>query len=73
MRDRKLNVIYRHTHRDYKGRINGARYILALRAGGTQLVPLDDLTDFEVDRKFAACAMLEVARQHKANLKKGAA
>jgi len=66
-RDKKLALIYRHTDRNYKGKLpDGTKTVLVLRAGGTQLVPLTDLTDFEVDKKFAAVAMMEVKREAKA-------
>jgi hypothetical protein len=48
----KLNLIYRHTHPDYKGSGKGdARAILVLRHG-TNLVPLNDLTDAEIAYKL---------------------
>lgn len=48
-RKRKLNLIWNNKHRDYKSIIKGERYVLALRKGGTSLVPLDSLTDSEID------------------------
>jgi len=52
MEDRKAKLakIYRFTHRDYKGKINGVKTILVLRNGGTTLVALDSLTDAEIER-----------------------
>lgn len=45
--DPDLDLIWKHTHRDYRGTMNGVRTILTLRQGGTTLVRLDDLTDDE--------------------------
>lgn len=47
-RKQQLALIYRHTHRDYKG--NGA--ILVLREGGTHSVPLSCLTEAEIADKL---------------------
>lgn len=43
----ELRLIWKHTHPDFKGIMNGVRTILTLRQGGTTLVRLDDLTDEE--------------------------
>lgn len=51
-RDQKLAAIYKHTHADYKGTLNGKKTIMVLRNGGTCLVALDDLTDDEIKRKM---------------------
>lgn len=53
LRDQQLALIWRDTHKDYKGKIDGVPYIMVLRVGGTHSVPLDALTDEEVGRKFA--------------------
>jgi hypothetical protein len=47
-RKKQLAAVWRNTHRDFKGKINGVRGILVLREGGTHSVPLDDLTDAEI-------------------------
>ena len=48
----KLNLIYLHTHRDFKGSGKGtARAILVFR-NGTTLVPLTALTDEEIAAKL---------------------
>jgi hypothetical protein len=46
-RDKKLDLVWKHKHRDYKGRINGVRCVLIYR-NGTMSVPLSDLTDAEI-------------------------
>lgn len=51
--DPDLDLIWKHTHRDYRGTMNGVRTILTLRQGGTTLVPLDGLTDAEKADKLA--------------------
>lgn len=43
----KLALIYRHTHRDYRGKLDGHKSILVYR-NGTALVLLDHLTDAEI-------------------------
>ncbi|KEP68823.1 hypothetical protein DL1_08585 [Thioclava dalianensis] len=50
-RQRKLDAVYRHTHSDYKGEINGVRTIMVYR-NGTTLVALDDLTDQEINDRL---------------------
>lgn len=51
-RDEQLKAIWRTTHRDYRGMLDGQRTILVLRQGGTHLVPLTNLTDDEIARKL---------------------
>jgi hypothetical protein len=46
--EQKLKLVWRHTHRDYKGIRNGQRCILVNRDGATVLVPLTDLTSAEI-------------------------
>lgn len=47
-REKKLMLVWKHKHRDYKGRINGERYVMVYR-DGTMSVPLTDLTDAEIE------------------------
>jgi hypothetical protein len=52
-RDDKLRAIWRTTHADFKGkRDDGTRCILVLREGGTHSVPLESLTDAEINDKL---------------------
>ncbi len=51
-RQQKLNIIYRHTHRDYRG---------------TCLVNLDHLTDAEIADKLPYSLKLEAERLAKKN------
>ncbi|HAT7488644.1 TPA: hypothetical protein QCH64_002737 [Enterobacter asburiae] len=46
----KLEAIWKHTHRDYKGEHDGVRSILVCR-NGTISVPLDSLTDKEIEQR----------------------
>ena len=48
LRDKKLMAVWKNKHRDFKGRINGVRYIMIYR-NGTMSVPLTDLTDAEIE------------------------
>lgn len=64
-RAEKLNLIYRHTHRDYRGSGKGPdRTILALR-GTTALVLLDELTDAEIADRLPYALKKEHARLNK--------
>lgn len=47
----KLRLIYRWTYRDFKTRINGVPYLMVSR-NGSCLVPLDQLTDAEIDDRI---------------------
>jgi hypothetical protein len=47
-RDKKLAAVWKRKHRDYKGIINGERYVMVYRQG-TMSVPLTDLTDAEIE------------------------
>jgi hypothetical protein len=50
-RDKKLAIVWKHTHRDYKGKLNGERSIMVYREG-TCLVLLKDLTDAEIEARI---------------------
>ena len=50
-RKQKLAAVWRATHRDYKGKIDGVRSIMIYR-NGTTLVALDDLTDAEIETRL---------------------
>lgn len=47
-RERKEALIWRHTHKAYRGLISGVKTILVGRSNGTQLVALSGLTDAEL-------------------------
>jgi len=47
-----LKVIWKRTHKDYKGSHPDHCSIMVLRDGGSCSVPLRDLTDAEIDRKL---------------------
>ena len=59
-----LKLIYRHTHKDYKGKIDGKPSILVCR-GGTCLVMLEDLTDAEIADKLPSAQRMEAKRREK--------
>ena len=50
-REQKLRLVWKHTHRDYKGTMNGERTIMVYRQG-TCLVLLKDLTDAEIEDRL---------------------
>lgn len=54
----KLNLIWRKTHPDFKSMKGGYRSVLVLREAGTCLVPLDTLTEAEVEWKFSLVARM---------------
>jgi len=46
-RKKNLKIVWRKTHKDFKGKTNGVKSIMIWR-NGTTLVPLDSLTDKEI-------------------------
>lgn len=64
-REQQLQLIYRHTHRDYKGRVSGVPSILVLR-GSTMLFPLSDLTDEEIASRLPYAQHQEAKRTERA-------
>lgn len=68
----KLTLIYRHTHKDYKGNHPElGKTVLVLR-GATCLVPLDQLTEEEIADKLPYSLKKEVERLEKLAAKKKA-
>jgi len=66
-REKALRLIWKHTHRDFRGNMNGERTILTYR-NGTCLVMLFDLTEDEINEKLALSVRLErIARDKKLN------
>ena len=53
-----LKLIYRHTHRDFKGQRDGTKEILTPRG----LVALDDLTEYEVAERLPSALKKEAER-----------
>ena len=64
-KEKELALIYRHTHRDYKGKIGGCGSILVLRDGGTTLVMMTDLTDAEIASRLPYALRQEAERKAK--------
>lgn len=60
-RKEALKLIWRHTHKDYRGALDGAKTILVFR-NGTCLVALDDLTDAEIAEKLPLAQKMEARR-----------
>lgn len=58
----QLQLIWRHTHPDFRGIINGIPSVLTLRDGGTTLVGIDCLTDREIEAKLICAVQLEARR-----------
>lgn len=63
LRDKKLDAVWKHKHRDYKGRINGTRCVLIYR-NGTTSVPLTDLTDAEIEDNLPAAVRATFAQEN---------
>lgn len=51
-REKQLALIWRHTHKDFRGMIGMEKAVLVLREGGTTSVVLTALTEDEVARKL---------------------
>ncbi len=47
-REQALKQVWRQTHRDYRGKIDGVKNIMVLRQGGSCLVSVEGLTDAEI-------------------------
>jgi hypothetical protein len=63
-REQELTLIYRHMHRDFKGRIDGERTIMIAR-GTTTLVALSELTDAEIADLLPYALKKEAQRKEK--------
>lgn len=57
-----LTLIYRHTHRDYKGNYGGVKSIMVCRDGASCVVPLDALTEAEVADRLPYAMKKEAER-----------
>jgi hypothetical protein len=64
-RAQQLRLIWRHTHRDLKGRINGKgnKYIVFCRADGPHLVELPEITDQEIAQRMPYALRKEAQRR----------
>jgi len=51
-RNKQLAAVWKRTARDVRHVIDGRRWILALRKGGTELIPLDHLSDAEIAERL---------------------
>ena len=52
-REQKLKLIWTGMHRDFKGTFEGVKRILVMVPGqGTTAVPLDSLTDAQIDEQM---------------------
>lgn len=50
-REQKLKLVWKNTHNDFRGKIDGRKTVLVYR-NGTTLVFLDNLTDEEINDKL---------------------
>lgn len=57
-----LTLIYRHTHRDYRGNYGGVKSIMVCRGGASCVVPLDGLTEAEVADRLPYAMKKEAER-----------
>jgi hypothetical protein len=65
-RAQKLALIWRFTHRDYKGRVGGVRHILTwIEGSGTCLVRLDSLTNEQIEKKLPPHAYTKALEMEK--------
>jgi hypothetical protein len=51
-RKRLESLLYKFTHRDYKGRMGGKPSVMILRSSGSTIVPVEDLTNRELVRNM---------------------
>jgi hypothetical protein len=58
---KQLALIWKHTHRDFRGKFNGERTILVFREG-TCSVPLSTLTDAEIADKLRYALHMEARK-----------
>ena len=65
-----LALIYRHTHRDYKGNYGGVKSIMVCRGGASCVVPLDGLTEAEVADRLPSAMKKESERLEAKNAAK---
>lgn len=72
-RNEQVRLIWRHTHRDYKGTLpDGTRTVMVFRSGST-LVPLADLTPEEIDGMMPVMYAREARRIAKRDAAKAGA
>jgi hypothetical protein len=57
-----INLIWKHTHSDYRGKLSGIKSCLVLRSGGTTLTTIIGLTDQEFKYKLAAAKKRELSQ-----------
>jgi len=57
-----LAMIYRHTHRDFKGSYDGVKTIMVCRGGASCVVSLDELTEAEVADRLPSAMKKEAGR-----------
>lgn len=50
-REQKLKLVWKNTHNDFRGKIDGRKTVLVYR-NGTTLVFLDSLTDEEINDRL---------------------
>lgn len=50
-REQKLKLVWKNTHKDFRGQINGVKNIMVFR-NGSCLVNLTDLTDKEINDRL---------------------
>jgi hypothetical protein len=62
-RAQQLRLIWRHTHRDFKGKVDGHKCIIFCRADGTHLVDLRDITDQEIAQRIPYALRKEAQRR----------
>jgi hypothetical protein len=63
-RKEKLKLIWRHTHRDYRGiAADGTKMVLEMVPGvGTCSVPLESLTDEQIEKRMPYVLKIEEVR-----------
>ena len=62
-RAQQLRLIWRHTHRDFKGTSDGCKFILVCREHGTHSVALYNLSDKEIADRMPYALRKEAQRR----------
>lgn len=62
-KQKQLELIFKHTHADYKGKLDGEKSIMIMRDGRTCIVPMSQLTDEEIAKELSYALHKERRRQ----------
>ena len=58
----KFNIIYRHTHKDYKSKLNGVKMLLVDNNGRDEMCVCEELSDYVIENMYTVVAKKEAKR-----------